>query len=77
MSDFERKLSPEVRHVLCLFAGLNEKAQKAFSGALNEYLLASPARRRQLIKQWQGSVDATERRQYKILYKAPRPPTMS
>ncbi|OJA45055.1 hypothetical protein BGV68_31940 [Burkholderia ubonensis] len=60
MRDFERKLPQEVMHVLCLFAGLNKKAQKTFSGALNEYLLASPARRRQLIKQWQWSVDAAE-----------------
>ncbi|KVD05575.1 hypothetical protein WI77_27310 [Burkholderia ubonensis] len=62
MADPDRKLSPQVKQVLCAFAELKEDAQQAFNGALNAYLLASPAKRRQLIKQWQASVDAAARR---------------
>ena len=62
MADPDRKLSPKVKQVLYAFAELTEDAQQAFNGALNAYLLASPAKRRQLIKQWQESVDAAARR---------------
>ncbi|WP_060006227.1 hypothetical protein [Burkholderia ubonensis] len=64
MHDVNRKLSPKAKQVLCAFAELKEDAQQAFNGALNEYLLASPTRRRQLIKQWQESVDTAERRDF-------------
>jgi hypothetical protein len=47
-----RRLSPKVREILCAFVELNAEAQQAFNGAMNEYLLASPARRRELIRAW-------------------------
>ncbi|VWD54136.1 hypothetical protein BLA18110_07922 [Burkholderia lata] len=52
-----RKLSPKVMRVLCAFADLKEDTQQAFNGAMNEYLLASPTKRRQLLKQWRECVD--------------------
>ncbi|KVK90460.1 hypothetical protein WJ47_02460 [Burkholderia ubonensis] len=42
--------------VLCAFADLKEDSQQAFNGALNEYLLASPTKRRQLLKQWREHI---------------------
>ena len=62
MPDVNRKLSPKAKQVLCAFAELKEDAQQAFNGALNEYLLASPSKRRQLIKHWQESVEEASRR---------------
>ncbi|MGU7816803.1 hypothetical protein [Burkholderia sp. AW49-1] len=64
MADPDRKLSPKVKQVLYAFAELTEDAQKAFNGALSAYLPASPARRRQPIKQWQESVDTAAQRDY-------------
>jgi hypothetical protein len=52
MFDMNRRLSPKVVEALCAFVELNAEAQQAFNGAMNEYLLASPTRRRELIKAW-------------------------
>jgi hypothetical protein len=52
MFDMNRRLSPKVREVLCAFVELHAEAQQAFNGAMNEYLLASPSRRRELIRAW-------------------------
>ncbi|MGU7816132.1 hypothetical protein [Burkholderia sp. AW49-1] len=57
MPDPHRKLSSKVMRVLCAFADLKDDAQQAFNGAMNEYLLASPTKRRQLLKQWRECID--------------------
>jgi len=52
MSDLKRKLSSKVMLVLCAFVDLDEESQRAFNGAMNEYLLASNMKRRQIVNQW-------------------------
>lgn len=61
MPGFNRRLSPKVMHVLCAFVDLKDESQQAFNGAMNEYLLASPSRRRQLVQQWRDSLDNAAR----------------
>ncbi|CAB3729727.1 hypothetical protein LMG24238_05613 [Paraburkholderia sediminicola] len=40
-------------HALLVFAGLDEFNQQRFISSMNEFLLASPKHRRQMIEQWE------------------------
>lgn len=61
--DSNRRLPPSVIEALCAFIDLKDEAQRSFNGALNDYLLASPAQRRKLAQQWRESIrqGATQR----------------
>jgi hypothetical protein len=59
MRDPNRELPPDVMEVLCAFVCLSDQRQQAFNGAMNAYLLASPAQRRHLHKSWQDSLEAS------------------
>jgi hypothetical protein len=49
-----RRLTPAAIETLFAFVSLKEDAQQAFNSAMNEYLLSSPTKRRELIEQWQS-----------------------
>lgn len=51
-----RRLPPAVMQALCAFIDLKDEGQRSFNGALNDYLLASPAQRRKLAQQWRECV---------------------
>lgn len=58
ISGSNRKLPRAAVEVMCAFIELNDIDRQAFNSAMNEYLLSSPMRRRELLEYWcSNSVD--------------------
>lgn len=47
-----KQKSPAAHHALLLFASMSEINRQRFIVSMNDFLLASPKYRRQLIEQW-------------------------
>ncbi|MCI0151899.1 hypothetical protein KNO81_39330 [Paraburkholderia sediminicola] len=53
----KRKVIPAI-NVLLAYAGLRDRDQEFFNSKLNEFVFASPSRKREFIEQWQQSLAA-------------------